>query len=272
MIWRPRDLGKSPFFASVAPLLARLPADRFPAFDDLNALIEPGVVSGGGARIRFVPPAPPDKSFESQYEVRIHREGAVATRTENIHDLFNALAWSRFPRAKAELNRSHYEHLLARAGGRGPRGAARDALTLFDESGVLVASSSDALLDLLRDFQWKALFCERRAEVVAAMRVYVAGHAILEKAITPYAGLTGRALLFDVGVDFFDTPQDAQIAELDRRAAERLAAIAQPGAAAEFSPQAILGLSGWCEDNENAAYYDDTMHFRPGRTRGGAAK
>lgn len=270
-LWNPRDFEKSPFFASVAPLLARLPADRFPDLDDLNALTGPGVISGGGARIRFVPPPAPGACLESSYEMRVHREGAVATRGQNLHDLFNALAWMRFTLSKAALNRSHCAQMLTRDGAHGSRGAVRDAATLFDESGVLVASSSPELLELVRGFQWQTLFIGRRAAVIASMRVFVFGHAILEKAASPYAGLTGRALLLPVDAGFMAAAPDAQVAELDRRTAEHIDACAASAASGGFSPLSLLGLPGWCADNENPAYYGDTAQFRPGRRRAGTA-
>lgn len=265
--WQPRELEKSPFFAAVAPLLARLPAGRFPELFELNALLRPAVVSGGGVQIRFVEPGPEDRAFEAHYEVRAFREGAVATRAGNAHDLFNALAWMTFPRAKAAINSGHYARLLARGGAGGPRGAARDALTLFDESGVIVVSAAPELLDLLRGFQWKRLFWERRAEVIAAMRVYVIGHAIMEKAIAPYAGLAAKAVLFEVGADFLAASPEAQLAQLDAPAAARLAELAESGSARDFAPLPLLGLPGWCADNANAGYYDNAAHFRPGRGR-----
>jgi len=38
------------------------------------------------------------------YEERIARKGAIATRAENWHDLFNALIWLRYPSLKRALN------------------------------------------------------------------------------------------------------------------------------------------------------------------------
>lgn len=266
MTWNPRALAASPFFASVASLLDRLPADRFPTTTDLSALAGPEIVSGGGAPIRFVNPLPVDRlsasKFESNYEVRIHREGTVQTRDDSLHDLFNALAWLRFPRAKAALNRSHYRQMLARDDASGMRGAARDALTLFDESGVLVASSSPALLGMLRNFEWKALFVGRREELASSLRVYVFGHSVLEKAVSPYKGLTGKAMLFGVGREFFDLSADAQLRELDRRVADDLESLSDRPV---FAPLPLLGMPGWCADNEDPAYYEDTAQFRPGR-------
>ena len=53
----------APIFTALTPLLGRLPTDRFPRHDDLNALTVPSLVSGGGAPIRFVPPAAPSRKL-----------------------------------------------------------------------------------------------------------------------------------------------------------------------------------------------------------------
>ena len=99
----------APIFAALKPLIGHLPQDRFPRHDDLNVLTVPSGVSGGGAPIRFVPPAVPSREFSAQYEVRIFETGEVQTRPDNWHDLFNALVWLAFPRTKAVLNRSRSE-------------------------------------------------------------------------------------------------------------------------------------------------------------------
>src|SRR5258706_168830 len=83
----------APIFAALVPLLRCLPPDRFPRYDELNALATPSVASGGGAPIRFVPPA-----ACAQYETHVFETGEVQTRPDNWHDLFNALVGLAFPR------------------------------------------------------------------------------------------------------------------------------------------------------------------------------
>ena len=101
--------------------------------------------------------------------------------------------WMSFPTTKAVINARHYELLSGvNAGNRPP---ARDALTLFDEDGVAVVSTDAELLDLVRDFRWKELFWHRRDEVEARMRFRVFGHALFSKAMQPFVGLTGKAVL-----------------------------------------------------------------------------
>ena len=139
---------------------------RWPTHEELTALAE-GIVTvarhadslRGAARRRRDEGRP-------YYELHIAESGEVETRPDNWHDLFNALAWIAFPKAKAAINAQHAA-MLAEGGEEEARrrSPARDALTLFDEGGVVVASSSPALLRLIVDFEWKELFWHRREEL-----------------------------------------------------------------------------------------------------------
>ena len=127
-------------------LLARLPGESFPDADSVGRLLPSGAVSGNGSPICFVRAS---RLAAAQYEKHIFQTGEVSTRENNWHDLFNALVWCRMPRLKAAMNARHYRELERESGG--PRGKRRDALTLFDESGVIVAGTNfDALQALLR--------------------------------------------------------------------------------------------------------------------------
>ena len=126
-----------------------------PLTDALNA--------AGDAPVRFVPPdaLPPGAA----YEHFIFQHAAVPTRT-GWHDFFNALAWCAWPRTKAACNRLHLAELHARTAaglpGRGPR---RDALTQFDECGIVVVSSDTDLLALLAAHEWEEALWTRRARL-----------------------------------------------------------------------------------------------------------
>jgi hypothetical protein len=254
----------APIFAALELLIGRLPQDRFPRHEDLNALTVPGEVSGGGAPIRFVPPAASSRELSAQYEVRIFETGEVQTRQDNWHDLFNALVWLAFPRTKAVLNRHHYEEIRARRGER-LRGTARDVLTLFDEGGIVVASAEAELPALLREFRWKELFWKRRAEVLRSMRFYVFGHAIYEKALDPYKGVTAKALIVDFAPGLLEAPIGRQLSELDARAAAYFSETQALASTRSLSPLPILGIPGWEPANAREDYYDDPSQFRPRR-------
>jgi hypothetical protein len=274
--WDRDALLANPVFESLWPVIALCPSDRFPGTAELSDLARArGVVSGGGAALRFVSDRDSvPGAFEQQYEVRIYRDGEVRTRPDSVHDLCNALVWLAFPKTKALLNRKHYEAMMARedaGSGRkarqdhGSRGTTRDVLTLFDESGVIVVCSEPELEALLRGFEWKALFWTRRAEVGRAMRFFLFGHGIHEKALRPFKGLTAKALILPVSRDFLGMPLESQLAQTDARAAD---CFAQPRALTSthvLAPVPVLGVPGWDAANESEAYYDDASVFRPGR-------
>jgi hypothetical protein len=266
--WDRAALLASPLLATVRALLARLPPEPFPPLDALNALArERGLSSGGGAPIEFVAaPAARPRGFHAQYEVRVFREGRVPTREGSWHDLFNALAWLAFPRAKATINRLHHDEMVRRPDAR-ERGTARDVLTLFDEGGVIVACADESLAAALAGFRWKELFWLRRDDVAASMRFAVLGHAIHEKALAPYKGVTAKALLVPVAAAVLAAPPEALLARLDAAAD---AYLAMPGALAStraLHPLPILGVPGWSPENADPAFYDDERVFRAGYAR-----
>lgn len=286
--WERDSLLAAPLFESLWPILRHCPEVRFPGLDDLNALARiRGTRGAVGTVIRFVAVEGRKRSeFESQYEIRVYRDGAVPTRESNWHDLFNALAWITFPRTKAMLNRCHAEEMrlrrcelqrgtartvsrLCAAVGSNPgsRGAVRDALTLFDESGVIVACAEPALAEMLREFRWTDLFWKHRALVRRAMRFFVFGHAIQEKALRPYKGLTARALVLQVPVHHFALPLEDQLAAIDGLAATRFSDVQVLASTRSLYPLPILGVPGWDPGNERESYYDDASVFRPGRRR-----
>src|SRR5687768_11958698 len=97
---------KAPIFAPLQPALSRLPLDRWPTHDDLNSLAA-GTVTAGAKPLRFVDPREHTDDERRYYERRIFETGEVETRARNWHDLFNALSWIAYPRAKAQINAQH---------------------------------------------------------------------------------------------------------------------------------------------------------------------
>jgi hypothetical protein len=267
-VWDRAALVASPLLATVRLLLERLPADCFPTLDELNRLArERDLRSGGGVPIAFVPAAAQGaRGLEAQYEVRIFRDGAVPSRAGSWHDLFNALAWLSFPRTKAAINRIHHDEMLRRRD-EPQRGTARDVLTLFDEGGVIAGCADASLARLLAGFRWKELFWARRADVAASMRFLVFGHAIHEKALAPYKGVTAKALVVDVPRATLGWPDEALLALLDEQAAAHFAAPGALESTRSLHPLPILGVQGWTSANQDASFYDDPEVFRAGRAR-----
>lgn len=268
MEWDPGFIDRSPMLEPLREHAAALRAHgSWPLRADLQRLVDARAIgTAGGARLRLV--APSDET--EVYERRIYLRGEMPHRDRDWHDLFNVLAWLAYPKTKSALNAAHFaasdrERAGRPANGRSMgRGRVRDALTLFDESGAIVTCRDSALLDDLRGFRWKRLFCESRERVRASMRFFVFGHALLEKALRPYVGMTAHAMLLAVDPAVTAAPPAREPETIDALAAREIAALTAPQA---LSPLPLLGVPGWWRDNEEESFYDNAEYFRPGRTR-----
>ena len=250
----------NPIFDPVRPALTRLAQESgWPDVQRLNLLArelgaEPRTVSG--IPVRFAHPRPDDMN----YELRVHASGEVSTRPCNWHDLFNALAWISFPRTKAALNARHAAQIPLEGG---PRGPLRDLLTIFDEGGAIVACRDAALAGLIREFRWRELFWERRAEVLKALRFVVVGHAVLEQARQPWPGITCKALFVPVDEACLRLPREPLLARLDQQAAAWFEAAGSTSTPRTLAPLPVFGYPGWFPGNDSESFYADTRFFRP---------
>ena len=121
--------------------------------------------------VRFVPQSalPPGQAYESF----IFDTQQVPTR-DGLHDFFNGLCWLHFPQTKQRLNQLQAAQ-IAHSGIAPVRGAARDALTVFDENAALL-HAPDVLWDALVRKDWQTLFGPLRPLWQEA-RLQLFGHA-----------------------------------------------------------------------------------------------
>jgi len=210
---------------------------------------EPASIALASGPLRFVPgdSAPPGEA----YEAFIHRTACVPTR-DNLHDLFNGLVWLHYPETKRRLNELQAAE-IARDGIGATRGPLRDALTLFDENGALL-DAPGPLWHALRTRDWQGLFVRHRA-LWREARLLVFGHALLEKLTVPRKATTAHVLIApgEMNPDAWD---DATIAD---------SLLPAHLATKPFIPLPVLGVPGWCVQNESFSFYDDSEVFRPRR-------
>jgi len=271
--WHQQQLLASPLFEPLHLTIAQLPADIFPDLNEFNQLLQhrqPAITTHSGLPISFVPQQPGKLAFEAQYEPRCYLTGEVQTRANNWHDLLNALVWFNFPRSKAAINARHYfsltQNLSAEQLG-SQRGATRDALTLLDESGIIVPYEKADLAQLLVDFQWQELFWQRRADLATGIGFYIMGHGLYEKALHPYIGFTGQALLLPVVAEFFAWPLAQRLAHLDALLAQHLADEQNMSHPLALTPLPLLGIPSWAVENEAETYYQNKQYFRDKRQK-----
>lgn len=260
--WDARFARRSPMFEPYLRVAAGWETSTtFPARGALaETLAAWGPVTNAAGR-PLVPGVPPGAGGALAYERTVGSDAVLGLRDHDWHDLMNLLVWCVFPATKARLNAGHVEEADGN-GGSGGRSARRDALTLFDENGLLVASADPSLERLLRTFRWRELFVERRADVSRAMRFLVVGHGLLDKSRAPFIGLTAHALVLQVQPALLERPAASLAACLDDRLACAVDGLAGTRA---LAPVPVLGIPGWWPANEVPAFYDDTRYFRPGR-------
>jgi hypothetical protein len=253
--WNPDFLDSAPVFEALrAVAIPFAYKNNWPTLADLqrqftlkNIAIRP-VAQGGKPGCQ-----------EEKYESRIYLAGELQTRSENWHDLFNALIWLQFPKTKSVLNRLHYEASLARAE-KTNRGPLENAIASFDESGAIIISRRADLLQMIRDHEWHKLFVENGPAFGSDIHCLIFGHALYEKALSPYVGMTAQSLL--IGSDAM-LHNDLQMLDA------MVAAIWQQGGVThtkDLESFPMLGVPGW-HAQQNHAFYADSKYFRPKRER-----
>ncbi len=264
--WDSRFWLRHPGIETLRPVSGWPAWSRWPGVDDLQSVLDGStetVMNASGSPL-LVSRAPSVLSA-AEYETSVARDARLAVRLPGWHDVFNVLAWAAWPKAKAALNARNVAEIDRHSGPN--RSRARDALTGFDEDGVVVCVADPRLEQLAREFRWKALFWENRAALPNDFRVYVFGHALAEKLLEPFVGLTAKAVFVESVPGLADAPPDRQRAILDRRLADIISAPDRFATPAALAPLPVLGLPGWWPGGEDAAFYDDGAYFRPGRSR-----
>src|SRR5262249_48375028 len=212
----------------------------WPTHEEITALASK-VVTSRGMPLRFVPPRGHTDRERRYYELHIAETGEVETRSGNWHDLFNALAWIAFPRAKAAITAQHAAILEERGEAEAKRRSPeRDALTVFDEGGVVVASSSPEMFRLIVDFEWKELFWRRRAELEATTRFLAFGHALHEKFLDPFIGMVAKTVFMPVDAEFVSLAEEAKTKRVDEFLALHFSDRANFANAKSMAPMPVL--------------------------------
>ena len=188
------------------------------------------------------------------YESFIFEQQRVPTR-ENLHDLFGGLIWCHWPQLKTQLNRLQAGE-IARDGAGAKRSALRNAVTVLDESGLLL-DAPDAIWQALQTRQWQRALLDLRDDW-AQVRLLLIGHGLLEQlSLKPHLGLTAHTLRVDLA---------AHQGNWDAAACAALAQHVLPQVAAgqkPYAPLPVFGIPGWHEANANANFYAQNHIFRP---------
>jgi len=274
--WDPRFTERSPLFSPLTGVSAQFRSHNqndWPTLIDYQNLFEQ--YSGDSKNkankpLHFVNQSSASKTFEDAYEQRIYLKGEIQTRLKNWHDFFQVLVWSIFTRSKIQLNALHYQAAKLRnqeTSGNTNRSPVENTITLFDECGVILLSDKTEILELVRDFNWKKLFINNRSQIQQHLKCIIFGHALYEKSLTPYIGMTGHGLLLKIKSTFFEFDLNTQLQIIDDKITAIFSRPVSEIIPNILTPVPILGMPNWDVNNQSESYYDNENYFRIGRTK-----
>ncbi len=225
--------------------------------DVLNRLQHP--VTQAKASVQFIPQT--NMPTGMPYESCIFQQRQCPTRN-NLHDFFNGLCWLHFPKTKERLNQLHARQIDLN-GSVTVRGKVRDALTLFDENAAILIAPEPIWKALLAK-DWQRLFIQLRP-IWQEAKLVLFGHALMEKLVTPRKPITAHIYVsnttnFIANYPYITTYDGTFLSYLDNTIAASMSA--DQFAVKPFTPLPVLGVPGWCEENENPNFYTDSTVFR----------
>jgi hypothetical protein len=192
--WDPLFVRRSAWFWPLAAAAQRLAGcEDWPARFELDAMYHACAgATGRNAPLVFADNVRRDEKhgegplrLERLYDGRIAVGHEVPTREQDWHDLFTALCFATYPRAKLALHRRQYAILQERV----PVGATRlpatrsreqDALTLLDEGGAVLAAEPSAAAALRAAHANARNALLHDALAAGHARVVPFGHALFE--------------------------------------------------------------------------------------------
>ena len=271
--WNPQVLESHPLFW---PLVSGASAfvesfSDWPTLEDFQHYLDSSdkpINTRSHLPLTIVPQDENPVQFSDGYEPRIYLKGELQTRQNSWHDFFQVLVWKIFPKTKAAINELHFNAIKERIQStynQKRRSVFENLLTQFDECGGIVISPDTDLLQLVNNFDWKTLFWEKRTQTTQRLKCIVFGHAIYEKAVNPYIGMTSHCVLLTVPEKEFSAANEILVEYLDTRLESHFSGNTGIQSPRELSPFPLLGLPGWHCNNTQENFYKNEDYFRPGR-------
>ena len=109
------------------------------------------------------------------------------------------------------------------------------------------------------------LFWTKQHAFKKNIQCYCFGHALVEKALAPYIGRTGHAILLKGSSDFFTKDYSEQLQEIDQIISDAWfnkipnKKIDSPK---KLQPFPLLGIPGWWDKRQDESFYLNEEYFR----------
>lgn len=237
-------------FSSMVPYWQKiLPTflERWPTVDDFNALRK-------HHPFEFV-----TQTKDMRYDTEIFRFNRIPTRSQSWHDFFNNLTWLIWPNLKRTIiDRIGRETHSLNSNARTPR---QNLLTHFDECGIVICSHRPELFDDIKNFAWKKFFFDTK-DLTEICEIYIIGHGLFEKGLSPYIGMTAKAIFLPIKQDFFAHSYEQKMDYIDQHIARYIASVDFPETPKSLTPFPFLGWPGWWPGNDVETFFDNEKYFR----------
>jgi len=273
--WHPEFYSTSNLFDPIKPAFKAMNyhTPEWPTLNEYQSLLSSHstkITNFIDLPIQFVNQASACSTFESQYEPRIYLKGEVQTRLKNWHDFFQVLVWKTFPKTKKLLNTLHYQastQRLSLDSTNKQRTPVENFITLFDECGIIIVSHNAELLKMIKEFQWETLFWENREAFNTDIACFTFGHAMYEKAINPYIGMTANAILIHTDKAISDMADKRGLDLIDTLTSSTITKNLEetPDLKGHLTPFPLLGVPNWHKDNNEKRFYLNENYFRKKR-------
>jgi hypothetical protein len=204
------------------------------------------------------------QQYEVPYEENIFRNKKVYTRPNSWHDFFNNITWLLWPKTKWAIADTILAQRSEQKGSNKNRVAKQSFLAQFDECGMLIVTAAPNLVHEILEHNWLGLFFNQRAQH-ALFEPIVFGHGLMEKAIDPYIGMTGKAMIIVVKPDYFNLCTITKLKFLDQVASQLISSKYCPQSPKSLQPFPLLGMPGWHPNNEQEKFFEQKHYFRAKR-------
>lgn len=233
-----------------------------PSIDQLNQLAQDNYHVSHTAKTYQVYFEP--QQYDLPYEENVFKHRKVYTRLDSWHDFFNDITWILWPKTKWAIVNAILSQSLEqkKTKNRTPK---QSFLAQFDECGMLIVTTKSSLVYDVQQHNWTDLFFHKRAQH-SWFESIVFGHGLMEKALEPYIGMTGKAMMIVVNPQYFYLSSALRLKFLDHIVSELISASYCPQSAKALQPFPMLGMPGWYQQNERKEFFEQKNYFRAKRS------
>lgn len=204
--------------------------------------------------------------YDVAYEDNVFKHKKVYTRSNSWHDFFNNITWLLWPKTKwAIVDTILAQFSLEKISSLKNRTPKQSFLAQLDECGMLIVTACPDLIEHVQQHDWLDLFFHQRARH-SLFEPIIFGHGLMEKALEPYVGMTGKAMMIIVKPQYFGLSTVLRLKFLDEVMSKLIRSKYCPQSPRSLQPFPLLGMPRWHPNNVQKEFFDQKHYFRSKRS------